>query len=396
MQRLISLYKDKTQTPQDGYIPALDGIRVFMVFSVAAFHFWQQSWLTPAFVIFGKVYSLDYFLRSAYLWVDGLLLLSGFLLYLPYVQAAEGGKKPLPVITFYKRRMVRILPSYILCLLIMLFFEALPGRAYPSISALFADLFAHLTFTHNLFPETYLRTPLNGALWTLAVEMQFYLIFPFLARSFRKQPILTYTLMTLAAFLFRAYALTLPDKQMYFNQMPAFLDVYANGFVAASCYAAISRKMKEDTWLRIFMTACAACAFSMVLYLCQMQAAESSIQQIQNGQMLRRFPLSVLLSLMIIGVSLGLGGIRLLLGNKITRRLSEISYNFYIWHQVFSIWLKKWGVPASAVANPHMEGDRVWQIRYVILCFLGATLLATLTTYAVERPMARRLNHLTK
>ena len=66
-------------TPLD----ALDGVRVLCILLVGWFHIWQQSWLAPQFEVLGEFVSLDFLLRSGYIWVDGLLLLSGFLLYLP-------------------------------------------------------------------------------------------------------------------------------------------------------------------------------------------------------------------------------------------------------------------------------------------------------------------------
>ena len=89
-------------------IPELDGLRVLMIFLVASYHIWQQSWLTPAI---GR-YSLDYLLRSGYVWVDGTVLLSAFLLFLPWARSRRDGT-PLPdTREFYFRRARRILPSY--------------------------------------------------------------------------------------------------------------------------------------------------------------------------------------------------------------------------------------------------------------------------------------------
>lgn len=64
-------------------IPELNGLRVLLVFIVSWYHFWQQSWLTPSI----GSYSLDYLLRAGYMPVDGTILLSGFLLFLPYARA---------------------------------------------------------------------------------------------------------------------------------------------------------------------------------------------------------------------------------------------------------------------------------------------------------------------
>ena len=69
-----------------------DGLRALLIFLVGAFHIWQQSWLTPGVWVFGRHHSLDFLLRSGYIWVDGMILLSGFLIYLPYARAGEGEK----------------------------------------------------------------------------------------------------------------------------------------------------------------------------------------------------------------------------------------------------------------------------------------------------------------
>ena len=391
MQRLIAWYRLKT-ADTEGYIPALNGFRVLMVGMVASFHIWQQSWLTPTFTLFGQTVSMDYLLRSGYLWVDGMLLLSGFLLYLPFALAKEKETVSPPVLPFYQKRCARILPSYFLCVLVMLLFVALPQQRYATSGDMAKDVLAHLTFTFPFWRETLHATPLNGALWTVAVEMQFYLLFPLLGRAFRRQPILTYSLMTLCAFLFRRYAASLPDSSMLLNQLPAFLDVYANGFVAASCYTSIKRKTKEDVWTRIMMTACLVLSALLLRHLLMDQAAEYGVHMIRLGQLNRRFGLSVILSVMFVSAPLSLGGVRLLLGNRMTRVLSGVSYQFYIWHQVFAVQLKNWGIPHSLSPLPQQAGDYAWQTRYTALCYLGALAISFIVTYLFERPLSRRLN----
>ncbi len=388
MQRLISWYRDATQA-QDNRIPALDGLRALMVLIIVSFHIWQQSWLTPVIPWFGGSISLDFLLRSGYIWVDGLLLLSGFLLYLPW---AQRGNKPAPSTgTFYRRRFFRIVPTYLFNLLVVFLVVALPEKRFATPWAATRDILAHVTFTHNLFPFSYLNTPLNGALWTLAVEVQFYLLFPLLARAFRRMPVLTYIGMAGIAFGYRAWAGTLPDSSLYFNQLPAFLDVYANGFVAAGIYVSM-RRLKEDGWSRVLMTVCAGLALYGLLVLCRAQAAEKAGELIRRGQMNRRFLLSVLLSVLMLGTSLGLGGVRLLLGNKVTRVLSEISFQLYMWHQVLAVQLRTWGIPAHDNPFPNQLGDRVWQRSYVLLCYLGALIISVLVTYLIEQPVARRFS----
>ena len=139
------------------WIPELDGLRVLMIFMVSWYHIWQQSWLTP--VIGG--WSLDFLMRSGYVWVDGTVLLSAFLLYRPYARVRlESG--PLPDAgDFYRRRARKILPGYYGILLITFLAICLPWGLYYSPQYMVKDLATHLTFTFPFFRDTYLSTPLG-------------------------------------------------------------------------------------------------------------------------------------------------------------------------------------------------------------------------------------------
>ena len=162
---------------QRNRIPELDGLRTWMIFLVSWYHIWQQSWLHPGI---GSL-SLDFLVRSGYIWVDGTILLSSFLLFLPYARHGAGeGPMPDPR-QFYLRRVRRILPSYYFILLLVLFGIALPWHLYGGNGPyLVKDLATHFTFTFPFFYDTYVATPLGAASWTLAIEVQAYLLFPLL------------------------------------------------------------------------------------------------------------------------------------------------------------------------------------------------------------------------
>ena len=224
--------KAAEKSPSATHLPALDGLRWLMVFSVACFHYWQHSWWTPRAQLGAFNLDPDAWLRTGYIWVDGMLLLSGFLLFLPHAESRAAGRGQPAFTDFYRRRFARIMPSYLLSLLVMLLVVALPEKRYASFWKGAGDVLAHLTFTHPWFKDTNLYTPLNGVLWTLGVEVQFYLIFPLVARAFWKKPLLTYLGGALIAFGFRAYAMNQADSAMLVNQLPAFMDVYMNGFLA--------------------------------------------------------------------------------------------------------------------------------------------------------------------
>ena len=390
MQGLIAAYKEKTVLPSGGRVPALDGMRFIMVFSVAAFHLWQQSWLTPSISLLGLQFSLDPWLRTGYMWVDGMLLLSGFLLYLPFARAREAGRKTPSFSGFYRRRFLRVFPTYLLNLLAVFFLVALPEGRYASLWEGARDWLAHLSFTHPFFPFSSVHTPLNGALWTLGVEIQFYLIFPLAARAFARMPLATYLGFGAAAFIFRALSIASPDTTMLVNQLPAFLDVYLNGFVAAAVFARLERQTREDGFTRLFYTAVLFGALLGLAALVRGQAALGGAESIRVGQMIRRYPQSVLTALAFIGASLGLGGVKLALGNRTMGWLAAISYQFYMWHQVIALQLKKWRFPPSVSENPHMTGEKSWQITYLLLSLGLSVLVSALVTFFIEQPLAKR------
>lgn len=397
MENVTLRFRAWSLPPDEKHVDVLDGIRALMILLVGWFHIWQQGWLSPTLPLVG---SLDVLPRTGYLWVDGMLLLSGFLLYLPYT---AGGRAP-SVTAFYKRRLIRILPSYLLCFLPLFVICVLQGK-YPDKGFALKDFITHLTFTQTLFRDTYFSSPSNGALWTVAVEMQFYLIFPFLARAFRKKPVLTFLCMALAAFGFRYYAFTLEDPSMFFNQMPAFLDVYACGFAAAQVYAALRKRMGGGKWdrgLRLLFTVLFVICVCELLQICRGQAYGPGYGTTQHGQLARRFPLAAVLSCAMVCAAGSLPPLRFALGNPVMRFLSSVSFQFYIWHQLIAVQLKKWRFPPSASDTPWSlpetpwQGEYSWQVRYMLLCFLLALAWAALLTYLFERPIARALRRKTK
>ena len=74
-------------------------MRALAVFGVVWFHFWQQSWISPYFELpflsalgLSPSVSLDFLPRGGYLFVDWLLFLSAFCLFLPYAHTALSGE----------------------------------------------------------------------------------------------------------------------------------------------------------------------------------------------------------------------------------------------------------------------------------------------------------------
>ncbi|MBQ4093803.1 MAG: acyltransferase, partial [Oscillospiraceae bacterium] len=313
-------------------------------------------------------FSLDALVRTGYLFVDLMLLLSAFCLVLPHARAMVLAEPVPSAKDFYKKRLARILPPYYLSVL-LLFFIALFSGAYTSFSAAAKDLLATLSFTQTLFPSVFFYTKLNGVLWTAAIEMQFYLIFPLLAAAFRKKPLISYLSMLLAAFLYlHGFALARPETlRATLNQLPAFFAVFANGMMAAYLYVLAVKALKNKKAPLVSVSAVLGCVIAILLLRLLMKGAASA-EVTQIFQARYRFPLSLVFTLLLLSLAFGGKLFSLLFGNPLMRFLALISYNLYIWHQWIAVQLKQWRIPYwEGTELPNMAGNRVWQERYTLI-----------------------------
>lgn len=370
------------------YLAAADLLRVVAISLVGWYHIWQQSWLDPGFYIGSYYVNLQQMIRNGYMMVDILLVLSGFLLALPYASAKLGrGVRP-TIKQFYVKRFWRIVPSYLLAILLCLFFWALPQGLYDSPGAAVKDLLAHFTFTHNLFADTYFGTPLPGVLWTMGVEVQFYLLFPFLALFYEDRPWLTCLFLTLTALCVRLWAYHQDGTLMLVNQLPCMLDLFACGMAAAWAYAKLSERTFSGAARWVFAAAAllALCVLFQLLYKQTLGDGEV----VRRGQLLLRLPLGLTGGVFLLCGCLGPSSLAGLLGNPVTKFFSAISYNFYIWHQFIAVRLKALHIPPYAADMPNMAAEQPWMTRYTYLCFAAAIAAGAAVTYLWEKPIYRK------
>ena len=363
------------------YFAAADILRIVCILFVAWFHIWQQSWLDPSFTVAGHYVDMQRLVRRGYMLVDLTLLLTGYLLYYP-IASHEGRLRS--VWGFYRRRLCRIVPSYLLAVAVAAVFAAVLGCAVGS-PPLWRDLLTHLTFTYTFSMDSYYWTSLNAALWTVAVEMQFYLIFPLLARAFGKKPYLTCALMTAAALLCRWGVSKTDSVQLLFNQLPCMLDMYALGMLSA--HLAHKRAGAPKRWLFLLPTAAAFVGIFWVLW--SQHASDDA--QIKLAQMAWRLPLGLFGAAFLYFAGRCPEKLDRAAGNRLVRFLGAISYNFYIWHQYLAVKLKEFHIPAYTSELPQMTEGTAWQQKYTLCCFTAALLLSALLTYGFEKPMAKVL-----
>lgn len=146
-------------------IRALDGVRALAALSIVLFHLLLVTGFnrSPS----GAAW---FYLQTG---VQLFFVLSGFLLFRPYAQALLLGRPWPSWRRFYTRRALRILPAYWVTLAIVAISVA---HMWPPV---WVNLLTHVLLIHDMFP-LYNRD-LDGPMWTLAVEWQFYLLLPWLA-----------------------------------------------------------------------------------------------------------------------------------------------------------------------------------------------------------------------
>ena len=173
------------------YMPQLDSLRAFAVLVVLIHHFYPE--VEPLHINGGNYGVKLFFVLSGFL-ITGILLDSRTSLDL------TGQSKILVFRQFYCRRTLRIFPLYYLVLLTTL----LLGNKDVA-----TGFWWYATYTSNFFLTTLSEYPWTTAhLWSLAVEEQFYLVWPFVILHLPRRVIFgAIILMILVGPAYRLYAL---------------------------------------------------------------------------------------------------------------------------------------------------------------------------------------------
>ncbi|RKH05638.1 acyltransferase [Corallococcus sp. CA053C] len=140
-------------------LPGLDTLRVFAILGVVGRHYPHTG--APAW--FAET------TRFGWTGVDLFFVLSGFLIGRQLLEPIAAGERP-QLLSFYLRRLFRILPSYWAVLALYALVPTVRGAESMG------PLWKFLTFTQNIGFE---GGPFGHA-WSLCVEEQFYLVLPLL------------------------------------------------------------------------------------------------------------------------------------------------------------------------------------------------------------------------
>jgi peptidoglycan/LPS O-acetylase OafA/YrhL len=338
----------------DKRIASLDGLRAVSVCLVILYHLGQ----TPGFDRLAIVRGLADF---GFFGVQIFFVISGFLItWLLLVEESENGS--FSISAFYGRRALRILPPALFYLLVI---ACLKMLGLASVSTL--DLTASALFFRNVSGQGSTET---GHFWTLSIEEQFYLFWPFILILVRNNKLRLWLLVALVmlAPIWRHFNHLMAGGAQYVHY--GRLDLRADPLMIG-CILAFLRFDKN--WLTVLRKPFLQSPISVV-----------------GATILLVFELvgPVPRSLLFLTLALQCSCVALLMSYWIDRPdgwsgrilnwtpvvwLGTLSYSLYIWNQFF---LKTYP-------------DHPFWIRKLPQSLLATFLAACFSFYALERPFAR-------
>jgi peptidoglycan/LPS O-acetylase OafA/YrhL len=351
----------------------------------------QLSGLRFCAVLFVVVYHFSFFLMNLKNWHYDLgsfiiffFVLSSYLITRILLDAKQKAiDKGMPVwkvaVAFLTRRTLRIFPAYYLYLFILLLFplEGMDLRLHPGYY--FGYMYNIRIFLTNDWG------PYAVHLWTLAVEEQFYIIWPWIILFVPTRHLArVFGLMVLGGIAFRMAMLTLNPQIPVFPMlvlMPACIDCFAAGALLAYFHY---RGKENNQWIK--WAALIALPFWILLILNNNNHQRSFIG-------LDRVFISFFTILVIDVANRGYTGFtRKFLENGIVQYLSKISYGIYLYHLIATLFFWKLFDMVQRIvstAGYDLSAAGKWLSSPYIsfwIYFVLAVACATISWYGVEQP----------
>ncbi|HEX4671247.1 MAG TPA: acyltransferase [Solirubrobacteraceae bacterium] len=338
----------------------LDALRALAALSIVLFH---------AVGIYARGSAPDAWTHD---WVARLdvgvpifFLLSGFLLYRPFVRARAAGEEP-RLRAYAWRRFLRIFPGYWVALVVAVLALGLSGALAPR---------------YLLLLQSYSKDTVAGGLpqaWTLCVEVAFYAFLPLWAAFVRRTAAselpalaalfavsLAYKLVVLGA----AVGTHVGAVDPWIIALPAYWDMFAMGMALAVVSTRRAIPGHPAAWWL-------AAALLFVLSAKGAGLAHPSAEGFTHAQVLVRHYLYAAIAFCVLAAALT--GPRPLEVAPL-QALGRISYGIYLYHLTVLGLLGKWDL---AQLEDHVHPYILWSTFGIA----GTLVLATASWFAVERP----------
>jgi len=343
------------------YHPFIDGLRALAVLSVVLFHL--NSKLLP----------------GGFVGVDVFFIISGFIVSAS-VSAFKGASILQFFVIFYSRRIKRIFPALIFMLLIVFTLSTafIPGSwlSWVNQSTGFYAFFGFSNFIlastgRDYFAPTTDFNPFTHT-WSLGVEEQFYLIFPFLyifwlSSSKRYISSVIYLVLGVASLILSFNLSTTQPTQAYYFTTSRFWEL-ASGVLLYQFMTTFRQYLISREW---------------VIWLKRIIGIVSLIGLLASFIITdtNRFPMpgALLATISTLGLffslyyGVALSNVNRLLSNKVLTFIGKLSFSLYLWHwPVFVLFRWTYGL------------ETVYQ---QLLALLITALFSLFSYFVIEKPV---------
>jgi peptidoglycan/LPS O-acetylase OafA/YrhL len=370
----------------------IEGLRGVAALSVLAYHGVYKAYLQGS----GSP-TLQAWASHLDAGVPLFFVISGFLLYRPFVAARMAGR-PAPTTEEYgRRRILRIVPAYWVVLLVV----GIAGLSYPGSPGILSPEGLPYYFGFLQIYDPQVASGGINVAWSLCVEITFYLMLPFWAALIRRRvagrgaggEYVALGLLFAGSVAWQVFALNHAGPEGFggsaapwIEPLPNYCDQFAVGMaLAVFSVSREGRPVRCPAWLCLAASAVAFWAISTRLGL---TGRTDEVQTV--GRALAEHQLATLCAagLLVPAVLGGGGSARRLLGARPLMAAGRWSYGIYLVHVPVLIALLKLGLRPTSNAG--------------LLLFAAVALLITLVAAAalsrfIERPAMRlrrrRENH---
>ncbi|MGD8148770.1 acyltransferase family protein [Ornithinimicrobium sp. Y1694] len=306
--------------PRPGYIPGLDGLRAIAIAAVLVFHY-MPAWLP-----------------GGYLGVDVFFVVSGFLITTLLLREIDS-KGRIDLLGFWRRRARRLLPALLLVVLVSVSAaraiggDLLVGIGRQTLGALtfttnWLEIAAGASYFHATSPILFIN------FWSLAVEEQFYLLWPLslvvalaVTRTTRQRVSAVATIGLVSAILMATLYDGGDATRVYYGT-----DTHLMGLMAGAAFALAwadpthRAGLRSRAWRRY--RGYAVLLAVVGLFALMMWMDESSALTFRGGILL-----ASLLTVVLVAAALEADGPwRRIMELRPLRWLGERSYGVYLWH----------------------------------------------------------------
>jgi peptidoglycan/LPS O-acetylase OafA/YrhL len=353
------------------YIKQLDTVRAFAVFLVIIGH-----WLPP-----GNIVNI---MPNGFMGVNIFFVLSGFLISkILFQNRIEAELLNIPrlktIKQFYIRRTLRIFPIYYFSIFVLLIF-------YKTLSIDYTTAFVYLTtYTTNFYIFNIQYWPeYIGHLWSLAVEEQFYLIWPWLILFINKK----YYLHLIIAFILTGVIAQYLTGNLKMNGVLTF-----NCFDAFGIGALLAWQMtfKPNNLKKFYIKVSVIAIASAILFFIGLK--NNSWPYIPLRTIIAFISLW-LITYIVINYNSNKLKLKFILNNKVLIWFGKISYGLYLYHNIIPETLNR--LVINKYLNPLLPDFLIkkhWGLVFVAENTILLILISWLSYILIEKPFLNLKKH---